>query len=195
MDFFRLLKLRRLLPLLFACVLSGQAFAQAAANVVFATGNAMIVAVDGTQRRAERGAVVEAGETLDTADGRAQLRFLDGATMSLQPGTQLKVEQFRYAMQDGRAGTEDHVLMRFLKGALRTVSGLIGKERREQYRMDTAVGTIGIRGTEYGATMDEKGLSVTTYTGLVEVCNQAGCGQVGPGQTLVVGSAASASDA
>lgn len=76
--------------------------------------------------------------------------------------------------------------MRFLKGALRAVSGLIGKERREQYRMDTVVGTIGIRGTEYGATMGDSGLAVTTYVGLVEVCNGAGCTMVGPGQTVVV---------
>jgi hypothetical protein len=76
--------------------------------------------------------------------------------------------------------------MRFLKGALRAVSGLIGKQKREQYRMDTAAGTIGIRGTDYGATMGDGGLSVTTYTGLVEVCNSSGCAQVGPGQTLIV---------
>ena len=81
--------------------------------------------------------------------------------------------------------------MRFLKGALRAVSGLIGKQKREQYRMDTAVGTIGIRGTEYASTMGADGLSVTTYVGLVEVCNTAGCSQVGPGQTLVVPDATS----
>jgi hypothetical protein len=71
------------------------------------------------------------------------------------------------------------------------VSGLIGKQKREQYRMDTAAGTIGIRGTDYGATMGDGGLSVTTYTGLVEVCNSSGCAQVGPGQTLIVPDASS----
>ncbi|MBK8523516.1 MAG: hypothetical protein IPL58_04945 [Betaproteobacteria bacterium] len=52
--------------------------------------------------------------------------------------------------------------------------------------MDTTAGTIGIRGTEYASTMGPDGLSVTTYVGLVEVCNTAGCAQVGPGQTLLV---------
>ncbi len=169
-------------------VLSGgsAAMAEPAATVVFATGGAGIVGVDGAVRRAERGAPLSAGETVDTADGRMQLRFLDGAVISLQPATRFQVEQFRFSGRGGRAAEEDHVAMRFLKGALRAVSGLIGRERREQYRMDTAVGTIGIRGTEYGATLGGDGLSVTTYAGLVEVCNNAGCERAGPGQSLLV---------
>ncbi|MBI2308948.1 MAG: FecR domain-containing protein [Rhodocyclales bacterium] len=171
--------------LLFAGFAAGAA-AQQAATVVFATGGTSILAADGAVRRAERGAAVAVGETVDTADGRAQLRFLDGAAISLQPGTQFRVEQFRFADQGGRAAADDRVVMRFLKGALRAVSGLIGKQQHEQYRMDTPVGTIGIRGTEYGATLGGGGLSLTTYAGLVEVCNSAGCAQAGPGQTLLV---------
>jgi hypothetical protein len=174
-----------LLPLFLLFAFAGDVFAQAAA-IVFATGSASIVAADGSSRRAERGATLAAGETVDTGDGKAQLKFRDGATISLQPGTQFRVEQFRFSEQNGRASEDDLVVMRFLKGALRAVSGLIGKERQQQYRMDTTVGTIGIRGTEYGATMGDGGLSVTTYSGLVEVCNSAGCAQVGPGQTLIV---------
>lgn len=161
------------------------AFAQAA-NIVFTTGNASVISADGSLRRAERGTVLEVGETVDTGDGKAQLKFRDGATISLQPGTQFRVEAFRFSGQDGRADEDDKVVMRFIKGALRAVSGLIGKQKREQYRMDTAVGTIGIRGTEYGATMGDGGLSITTYSGMVEVCNSQGCALVGAGQTLIV---------
>ena len=117
---------------------------------------------------------------------KAQLRFRDGATISLQPGTQFRVEQFRFSEQGGKADEQDTVVMRLLKGTLRAVSGLIGKEKREQYRMDTTVGTIGIRGTEYGASLGDPGLAVTTYAGLVEVCNTAGCAMAGAGQTLQV---------
>jgi len=172
--------------LLMLAVPATQAFAQQAASIVFATGGARIVAPDGASRPATRSAPVSAGDTVDTADGRAQLRFLDGAVISLQPATQFRVEQFRFADQGGRAAPEDHVVMRFLKGALRAVSGLIGHEKREQYRMETPVGTIGIRGTEYSALLGNDGLSLTTYSGRVEVCNTGGCEQVGPGRTLVV---------
>lgn len=184
-----LLRLLALLPpLLVLCALSFVSFESRAeaANIVFATGSATVVGKDGASRKAERGSTLEPGETVDTGDGRAQLRFRDGATISLQPGTQFRVEQFRFSEQTGRASEEDRAFMRLIKGGLRAVSGLIGKERREQYRMDTAVGTIGIRGTEYGAHLDDAGLRSTTYVGLIEICNDAGCAQAGPGQTLVV---------
>lgn len=172
-------------PILLLCALSSGARADAA-NVVFATGSATVVGVDGKARKAERGSPLAVGETVDTGDGKAQLRFRDGATISLQPGTQFRVEQFRFSERNGKASEEDNVAMRLLKGTLRAVSGLIGKERREQYRMDTMVGTIGIRGTEYGASLGDAGLVVTTYVGLVEVCNSAGCAMAGAGQTLQV---------
>lgn len=172
-------------PIVLLWGLSAQVFAQAA-NIVFATGSATVIGADGVSRKAERGTVLQPGETVDTGDGKAQLRFRDGATISLQPGTQFRVEQFRFSEQNGKASEQDTVVMRLLKGTLRAVSGLIGKEKRDQYRMDTTVGTIGIRGTEYGASLGDPGLAVTTYVGLVEVCNSAGCAMAGPGQTLQV---------
>jgi len=181
----RLLSFSALWPILLLCALSAGARADAA-NVVFATGSATVIGVDGKARKAERGSVLAVGETVDTSDGKAQLRFRDGATISLQPGTQFRVEQYRFTERNGRASDDDNVAMRLLKGTLRAVSGLIGKERREQYRMDTMVGTIGIRGTEYGASLGDAGLAVTTYVGLVEVCNSAGCAMAGAGQALLV---------
>lgn len=181
----QLLSFSALWPILLLCALSSGAQADAA-NVVFATGSATVIGVDGKARKAERGSALAVGETVDTGDGKAQLRFRDGATISLQPGTQFRVEQYRFVERNGRASDEDNVAMRLLKGTLRAVSGLIGKERREQYRMDTMVGTIGIRGTEYGASLGDAGLAVTTYVGLVEVCNSAGCAMAGAGQTLLV---------
>ena len=179
------LSFRALLPIVLLCALSFEVSAQAA-NIVFATGSATVIGADGKVRKADRGSVLEPGETVDTGDGKAQLRFRDGATISLQPGTQFRVEQFRFSEQNGKASEQDTVVMRLLKGTLRAVSGLIGKEKRDQYRMDTTVGTIGIRGTEYGANLGDPGLAVTTYVGLVEVCNSAGCAMAGPGQTLQV---------
>lgn len=79
------------------------------------------------------------------------------------------------------------VFSALLKGGFRTLSGLLGKTRRDQYKVDGAVvATIGIRGTEYAAQLNDGGLTVSTFEGLVEVCSAAACAQVGPGQTVVV---------
>lgn len=167
-------------------LLAAPCFAQSAGSVVFVSGAAVIVAKDGQLRAVARGGEFGVGETIDTADGRVQLRFLDGASMSLQPATRFRIEDFRFVVQDGKAGGDDRGIFSLIKGGFRTITGLIGKERREQYRVDSAVATIGIRGTDYSAHLGEAGLSVSTFGGLVEVCSSAGCVQVGPGEVAVV---------
>lgn len=166
--------------------LAAPCFAQRVGSVVFVSGAAVIIAKDGQSRVVARGGEFDAGETIDTADGRVQLRFLDGASMSLQPATRFRIEDFHFAVQDGKASGDDRGIFSLIKGGFRTITGLIGKERREQYRVDTAVATIGIRGTDYYAHLGEAGLSVSTFGGLVEVCSGAGCLQVGPGEVAIV---------
>ena len=175
---------------LFAAVLclflAGACFAQGAATVMFASGNAQVVGKDGQVRAAVRGGELEAGETVETADGRVQLRFRDGANVSLQTATRFRIDEFRFVEQDGKASAGDRGFFSLLKGGFRTLSGLIGKERRDQYKVDAVVATIGIRGTDYSATLGDSGLKVSTFGGLVEVCSGAGCAQVAPGETVIV---------
>lgn len=165
--------------------LAGAAMAaELAAGVVFASGATSIVAADGVARQASRGGEIYAGETVETGgDGRAQLKFRDGASLSLQPASRFRIDEYRFSAGGGQADAEDKGFFSLLKGGLRTISGLIGKVRRDQYRVNTVVATIGIRGTEYSAQLGEGGLAVTTVSGLVEVCNPAGCVLVHPGQT------------
>jgi len=176
--------MRRLLCLIFALLCCGHVWAEVAANVVFFTGQPTLTAADGKTRKLARGDEVRDGETIDTGDGRVQLRFRDGATMSLQPATRFRVERFRFSGPDGSEA--DGVVMTLVKGALRTVTGLLGKRDRTQYKVGTTVATIGIRGTEYGAVLDGSGLTVTTYVGVVEVCSQVGCVDVEAGRAVWV---------
>lgn len=160
--------------------------AEGAASVIFASGGAQIVGKDGQARVAARGGELEAGDTVETSDGRVQLRFNDGASMSLQPSTRFRIDEFRFVAENGKASAGDRGFFSLLKGGFRTLSGLVGKERREQYKVNAAVATIGIRGTDYAANLSDKGLAVSTYGGLVEVCSDAGCVLVAPGETVVV---------
>lgn len=171
------------------CLLYGtavQAAGETAASIVFASGKASIVDAKGVQRAAVRGGELMAGDTLDSNDGLVQLRFSDGASMSLQPATRFRVDEYRFRQEDGKASAEDKGFFSLLKGGFRTVTGLIGKQRKEQYRVQTAVAVIGIRGTDYLAKLDDQGLALSTFSGLVEVCNNAACLPVGVGQTVLV---------
>lgn len=177
--------LRQLLVALFF-LLPALVWAQVAATVVFATGSPTATDAKGLVRPLQRGAELTAGDAIHTADGKVQLRFADGASMALQPGTHFRIDAFRFVDRGNRASPGDGVVMSLVKGAMRTISGLLGKEDHSQYKVGTTVATIGIRGTEYGATMSGDGLSVTTYAGRVEVCSDVACQQIGPGETIWV---------
>lgn len=156
--------------------------AAGAARVDFSIGDVVAVQPDGIRRPLQRGAEVAAGETVDTGSGRGQLRFTDGSMVSLQPRTQFRIDAYEFK---GQADGNEKGFFSLLKGALRTITGAIGKADRKAYRLDTAVATIGIRGTEYAVAYGNS-ITVTTNSGLIEVCNNAGCLLVEAGQSAYV---------
>jgi len=165
-----------------AWLASSGSFAQGAAKIDFAVGDVVAVQADGTRRPLARGAEVKAGDTVDTGGGRTQLRFTDGGMVSLQPQTQFRIDAYEFK---GQPDGGEKGFFSLLKGAMRTITGAIGKADRKAYRLDTAVATIGIRGTEYAVAYGNS-ITVTTNSGLVEVCNNAGCLLVEAGQSAHV---------
>ena len=160
--------------------LTGQA--AGAARVDFAIGDVKALTPDGRTRSLDKGAEIGSGETIDTGSGRAQVRFTDGAQVSLQPQTQFRIDDYRF---NGKADGSEKGLFSLIRGGLRTITGLVGRNNRDNYKVTTTVATIGIRGTEYSVAYGNS-ISVTTGEGSVEVCNSAGCLIVNSGETAVV---------
>lgn len=145
------------------------------ASVDFANGGVEAINAAGVSRILNKGATIDSGDTVQTtAAGRAQLRFSDGAMVSLQPDTAFRVDNYRL---NTTAPEDSKGFFSLLKGGLRTITGLIGRSNRENYRVTTSVATIGIRGTEYSALLGPggNGLALATGEGAIEVCNGAGC--------------------
>lgn len=160
---------------------------RAAAQVVFASGTATVrdKAPGSPPAPLTRGISLHEEQVISTgSDGRAQLRFSDGATLSLNADSEFAIDRYRFAPERPE---EAQGFFSLIKGGLRTITGLIGKARRENYRMNTVVATIGIRGTDYSINyLPGGGISVTTHGGQVEVCNNGGCVLVGPGENARV---------
>ena len=107
----------------------------AAGRVEFAVGNVTGTGADGKMRNLTRGAEISEGDRITTAlDGRAQIRFTDGAFMSLQPDTDFRVDQYRF---EGRADGNEKGFFSLIKGGLRTLTGLVGRSNRGNYRVST----------------------------------------------------------
>jgi FecR protein len=120
------------------------ALAATAGRVDFVFGDAALRSSSGQERPLARGAEVMDGDTLITRNGRAQIRFTDGAYVSLQPNTEFGVREYRY---EGKADGKERGFFALLRGAMRTVTGAIGRFNRNAYQVRTPTATVGIRGT------------------------------------------------
>jgi len=153
-----------------------------AARIDFAIGDVAAVNKAGLSRPLAKGAQVEQGETINTNNGRAQLRFTDGAYVSLQPQSKFRIDQYRF---EGKQDGSERTFLSLLKGGLRTITGVVGRTNKKNYQVSTTVATIGIRGTEY--TIQYGGsISGTVGEGEIVVCNSAGCQTVNTGGTFYV---------
>lgn len=132
-----------LLLALVSTAFAGQAQA-AAGRVEFAIGPATVVGTDGRTRPAARGMELDTGDTVQTNNGRVQMRMTDGAFISLQPGTEFGIKDYKF---EGKTDGSEGAFFSLLKGAMRTVTGLIGRVNRNRYQVATPTATVGIRGT------------------------------------------------
>ncbi len=141
-----------------------------AGTVVLVTGQASASSVGTLEMRAlEKGDPVYPGEIISSgANTYVNLKFSDGSFTLLRPGTRFAIESFVDTAPLPATGTNaaadsapsspavvaerpagSQAFFRLLKGGFRAVSGLIGKSDPAEYRIDTPVATIGIRGTDY----------------------------------------------
>ena len=152
-------------------------YGAAAGRVDFAVGNVVANAADGSRRVLAKGAELFSGDTVLTNEGQTQFRFSDGAIVSLQPGSEYRIVDYRF---NGAADGTEKGFFSLLKGGLRTITGLVGRSNRDNYKVTTSVATIGIRGTEYSVAYGNS-INVNVGEGEVEVCNSAGCLILQPG--------------
>lgn len=176
------LNVRAALPALIASAYPVIGYSAPAAQVDFAVGNVTAVGANGQTRALGKGAQVEQGDTINTNGGRAQLRFTDGAYVSLQPESQFRIDQYRY---EGKSDGNEKGFFSLLKGGLRTITGLVGRSNKRNYQVSTSVATIGIRGTEYTIQYG-KSVTGTVGEGEINVCNGAGCLSVVNGESYYV---------
>ncbi len=163
--------------------LSQAAMAKSVGTVTFSAGDVTISHADKTVNKAEKNAELNAGDAIETKEGRVQLSMIDGGKISLQPNTIYKINQFEFT---GKEDGSEYNFTELVKGGLRTISGLIGHKNRDHYQLKTAVATIGIRGTEFTVNFNDNNLLMTTNHGSVDVCNAGGCLNAMTGQSIQV---------
>ena len=138
-------------------VLSNPAVAADAGSVSFATGAV-------TAERAPAVALGRGDALLDNdviatgAASRAQLLMIDGARIAVRPSSRISIQEYLYTAPSAAPSatitvSDDKSVIGLVKGGFRTITGAIGKENPANYEVRTAVGVLGIRGTDFAVLL------------------------------------------
>jgi hypothetical protein len=177
--------------ILFAAAIlgTGPASAQVAdaiGSVTAAVGQASVIRfTQTTSTSITEGAKVFEGDRLRTAAGaKLQLKFVDGTTLRLGENTELALDWFLHAPDQGTR----NVLLRVPAGIIRTIVDLVLPHSTFEVQTNTAVASV--RGTDWIAEATPDATAIVALDGQVGVRNEEAAigGQVvlGPGDGTTV---------
>lgn len=116
-------------------------------EVTMSVGPVTRTTAQGLPELVRRGTPILPGDRLDTADGgHLHIRFIDGALVSIRPGSRMLVEDYKY--------NPERVAMSLVRfkleyGVARAISGAAAEGARDRFRLNTPLVAIGVRGTDF----------------------------------------------
>src|SRR5467141_192616 len=125
--------------------------AESAGKVLSADGDVLVLRGSHILRLF-RGAAVESGDQIHTgSDGKVLVVFTDSGLVWIRGNSDFVVDEYSYAQ-----GRRETAFFSLLKGGARSVTGLIGRRTRSNFRLRIPVATIGIRGTDFSVVMCQR---------------------------------------
>jgi len=138
-----------------------------AGHVAFVNGQVAIAQPGKPNRSVQTGDPVYVGDHIQTlANSQLHLRMVDNAFLALRPSSQLLISAYQYDKDQPQASK---IRIDLEQGTSRAVSGKGGQAAKNQYRFNTPLAAIGLRGTDYTVLADADKTRVSVAQGGVIV--------------------------
>ncbi len=132
-------------------------------QVLFALGSVYSINPAAEKKVLQRGVWVYEGDTIITgARGKIGLRMVDGAIEKIGNNSVFSIIKYQY---DQHNPQNSIIKMELKKGKLFSKTGKGGEAAKNNYRLNTPIAAIGIRGTEYTVFTDNKITKVNVLSG------------------------------
>ena len=142
--------------------LAAAAHAGEAGKVIFVAGDAQVLG-----QPALEGAAVQEGQMLQTgADGFLYVKTADNGLFILRPNSKARIVTYQI---DDKNPENTRVKLELISGVARSKSGDAVKRARQNFRFNTPVAAIGVRGTDFTVFTDEATSRVSVLSGGVVV--------------------------
>ncbi len=148
-------------------------------------GAVTVTPAGGQAQAAANNMPIYLNDTLNTGDNaRAFVLFIDNTNIVLSADANLKIDKYVYDPDDDTSTNNNATYS--IQGAFEYVSGLIGHRANPDVHVETPVGSIGIRGTDFWAGPDSDQYSVAVNEGQVSLQTDGGEQLVNKGEGTTV---------
>jgi hypothetical protein len=151
------------------------ALAGEAGRLVFAAGSVHVAG-----QPASTSHIVMEGDTIVTgANGHAHLKTTDNGYLIVRPSSHARVVAYHVDLQNP---ANTRIKIELVQGVARSVSGKAVQQSKENFRFNTPVAAIGVRGTDFTVYTDQTTSRVivaaggVVVSGFIDSCGPAGSG-------------------
>ena len=155
-----------------------------AGKVAFVLGQVEKKSANGDVSRVTKSTIFNKSDVINTKkNGQLMILMADSSKITIRPNTTFRIDNYSYN-QDIQTDKSHYGLV---EGGFRFITGKMGKNNKSSYKLTTAMGTIGIRGTDFETNIcenscsNDKGLFVKVISGGVSLNNNAGTIDISPG--------------
>lgn len=146
---------------------SGEAPANAVGAVSLVVGKAWVQRPGAERERIRTGTEIGVYDSIETStNGHVHIHFVDDALVSVRPSSTLEVLRYDY---DAAHPTQSAVKFNLVEGVFRAISGQAAKNARENFRLNTPIAAIGVRGTDFVVSADKDAVRALVTEGVIVV--------------------------
>ncbi len=111
------------------------------------------------------GSQINVGDKITTqTNSTVHLLFVDGANVAIRSGSQLEILNYQY---DKARPEASKVKFNLVKGVTRAISGDAAKSARDQFRLNTPIAAIGVRGTDFVVSATDSSTRALVNEGII----------------------------
>jgi hypothetical protein len=137
------------------------------AQVVWIKGESLkaIMMINKEERLLKKASIIYLHDLLITDNNTiAEIVFTDNTLITFQANSKFLIDDYHFSPKEKNHSVGKSV-MNLIEGGFRTITGLIAKTNPIDYKIQTPVATIGVRGTDYAIYIQNGHLYAAHYAG------------------------------
>lgn len=142
---------------IWACLMiSGSAYAASVGSITDVKDAPPSIQRKTQTLKANKGSGIEMMDVVRTTQGKLSMTFEDATKVQLSENSKMVIDEFAYDPNNKKGGK---LAMKVALGTVRYASGAVAHNNPQSVAINTPTATIGVRGTDFTATVDELGRS------------------------------------